>query len=154
MTAKDRDRAGPNEPEEFVGFWINLASRTIVRRMDARLRSSGFSLSYLPVLRALARGEPLSQKELAQAARIEQQSMAELLVRMERDGLVQRSPNPNDKRASLTSLTRSARARFPKTAEVLRQGERDALAGFDDEERARFVSYLQRIVKNLENLED
>src|SRR5262252_2229808 len=68
-------------PEKLVGFWINLASRTIVRVLDARLRPLGFAMSHLPVLRALAQGGALSQKELARMARVEQQTMAELLAR-------------------------------------------------------------------------
>lgn len=137
------------EPEDLVGFWINLASRTILRVLDARLRPLGFAMSHLPVLRALAEGGALSQKELARVARVEQQTMAELLTRMERDGLLQREPNPEDRRASLTSLSRTARTRFPKAAEVLMQGERDALAGFSDEERALFVAFLKRVMRNL-----
>ncbi len=140
----------PHEPEELVGFWINLASRTIVRIMDARLRPSGFAMSHLPVLRALGQGGALSQKELARTARVEQQTMAEMLARMERDGLVRRDRNPDDGRGSLTSLTRSARIRFPKVAEMLVEGEREAMAGFSDQERALFVSFLKRVVKNLD----
>jgi MarR family transcriptional regulator for hemolysin len=137
-------------PEALVGFWINLASRTIVRVVDARLRPHGFALSQLPVLRALAERGPLSQKELARVARVEQPTMAELLGRMERDGLVQREPNPEDRRASLTSLTRSARARFPKAAEILMASEREATAGLSEQERGTLRELLQRVVKNLE----
>lgn len=149
-----RQKTPPCEPErDLVGFWINLASRTIVRVMDARLRPTGFALSHLPVLRALGQGKALSQKDLARIARVEQQTMAELLARMERDGVVEREPNPEDRRASLTSLTRSARTRFPKAAEILVQGEREALVGFSDEERALFVDFLKRVVTNLEGTE-
>jgi MarR family transcriptional regulator, transcriptional regulator for hemolysin len=143
-------RSGPIEPESMVGFWINLASRTIVRVIDARLRPSGLALSHLPVLRALAAGVALSQKDLARIARVEQPTMAELLARMERDGLVQREPNPDDKRGSLTSLARGARARFSKARDVLLEGERQALAGFSDQDRALLLDLLQRVVKNLE----
>jgi MarR family transcriptional regulator for hemolysin len=139
----------PSEPDTFVGFWINLASRTIVRVLDSRLRPHGFAISYLPVVRALAEGGALSQKDLARLARVEQPTMAEMLARMERDGLVQRGANPDDKRGSLTSLTRSARTRFPKARETLTEGEREAMAGFSDQEKALFLDFLQRFVRNL-----
>jgi DNA-binding MarR family transcriptional regulator len=138
------------DPEQLVGFWINLASRTIVRVLDARLRPLGFAMSHLPVLRALAQGGALSQKELARMARVEQQTMAELLARMERDGLVERDQNPADKRGTLTSLSRNARARFPNAAAVLHEGERQAMAGFSDEEKTVFLNFLQRVMKNLD----
>lgn len=138
------------EPEELVGFWINLVSRTIVRVLDERLRPLGFAMSHLPVLRALAQGGPLSQKELARIARVEQQTMAELLTRMERAGLVEREQNPEDKRGSLTSLSRSAKTRFPKAAQALQEGERQAMAGFSDDEKALFMQFLRRVMKNLD----
>src|SRR4051794_1714804 len=114
MSTPKKIPSSRREPEQLVGFWINLVSRTIVRVMDDRLRPYGFAMSHLPVLRALAQGRALSQKELAHAARVEQQTMAELLARMERGGLVDRQQNPDDKRGSLTSLSRNARVRFPK----------------------------------------
>jgi MarR family transcriptional regulator, transcriptional regulator for hemolysin len=138
------------QPNDMVGFWINLASRSILRVLDVRLRPLGFAMSHLPVLRALAEGGSLSQKELARIARVEQPTMAEMLARMERDGLVQREPNPDDKRGSLTSLTRSARTRFPRARETLMAGERETMAGFSDQEKALLLELLQRVVKNVD----
>jgi MarR family transcriptional regulator for hemolysin len=145
-----QESSQPRGPDAFVGFWINLASRTIVRVLDARLRPHGFAISYLPVLRALAEGVSLSQKDLARVARVEQPTMAEMLARMERDGLVERGPNPDDRRGSLTSLSRMARTRFRKAREIIVEGEREALAGFTEQEIALFVELLQRVVRNLE----
>lgn len=138
------------QPNEMVGFWINLASRTIVRALDARLRPLGFAMSHLPVLRALAEGAALSQKDLARIARVEQPTMAEMLARMERDGLVQREPNPHDKRGSLVSLTRSARQRFPKARETLLAGEREATANFSADEKTMLLTLLRRVVTNVD----
>jgi len=80
----------------------------------------------------------------------EQPTMAEMLARMERDGIIEREPDPNDKRASLTSLTRRSRARLPKAKSALLQGELDALAGFTEEEKRTLHALLQRVAANLE----
>jgi DNA-binding MarR family transcriptional regulator len=138
------------EPEALVGFWINRASRSLLRLADARLRPFGFAMSQLPVLRALSEGGSLSQKDLARMAHVEQPTMAEMLARMERDGLVQREPNPDDRRGTLTSLTRRARARVSKATEALVEGEREAMTGFSEKEKALFVELLQRVVRNLD----
>src|SRR6185312_17549941 len=103
----------PWDPESTAAFWINRASRLLLRLHEGRLRALGFGMGQLPVLIALEDGGALPQKELAQIARVEQPTMAEMLARMERDGVIEREPNPEDKRGSLTSLTRSARARLP-----------------------------------------
>jgi DNA-binding MarR family transcriptional regulator len=144
------ERAAAWDPESSASFWINRASRLLQRHFDARLRPFGFAMSYLPALRALAGGRLLSQTELAQAARVEQPSMAETVTRMVRDGVVQREPNPNDKRGTLISLTRRSRARFPKAKAALVEGDREATAGLSDEEQALLRHLLQRVVENLE----
>jgi len=137
------------DPEATAAFWINRASRLLIRLHESRLRPLGFGMSQLPVLIALEEGGTLTQKELAQVARVEQPTMAEMLARLERDGVVEREPNHDDKRGSLTSLTRKARARLPKARAALMQGERDATAGLSDEEKTLLLSLLERVVQNL-----
>src|SRR5262245_14602379 len=132
------------DPELTAAYWINRTSRALARRFDACLRPFGFAMSHFPVLGALAAGGSLSQTELAQAAGVEQPSMAETLARMERDGIVRREPNPNDKRGSLFSVTSQARARFPKAKSALMKCERQAMAGLDEGEQALLRELLKR----------
>lgn len=138
------------DPEGSASFWINRASRALLRLQDARLRPLGLGMGQLPVLHALADGRSMSQKDLAKRARVEQPTMAEMLSRMERDGVVEREPDPNDRRASLISLTRRARARLPKAKDLLIEGEEEAMAGFTAEEKQLLRALLQRVVQNLE----
>lgn len=142
------------DPASSASFWMNRASRTLVRLQDERLRPLGFGMGHMPVLHALQDGGALSQKELAQRARVEQPTMAEMLGRMERDGVVEREPNPADKRGTLISLSRRARARWPKGKEALMQVEAEAMAGFSAKEKATLRALLQRVVENLERKPD
>ncbi len=119
------------------------------RIADTRLREPGVSVSQLPVIVALKHGARLSQKELAQQTGVEQPSMAQLLARMERDGLVQREPDPSDGRSSLISLTDHAMSLLAPGRRVLSQGNREALAGFDQSEIDLLVSMLRRVIANV-----
>ena len=76
--------------------------------------------------------------------------MAQMLVRMERDGLIRRVPDPADGRSSLISLTEIAESRLPDAFTVLFQGNRAALNGFTDEEAAQLISLLTRLIANLD----
>lgn len=144
------DEDFPWDPEASAAFWLNQASRLLLRLHEGRLRPLGFGMSQLPVLIALEEDGALPQKELALRARVEQPTMAEMLARMERDGVVERRPNPDDKRGSLASLTRRSKARLPKAKAALVQGEKDALAGFSAEEKELLLGLLRRVVGNLE----
>ncbi len=117
------------------------------------MRLLGFGMSQMPVLHALGDGGAMSQKELASWARVEQPTMAEMLARMARDGVVQRSPNPNDGRVSLTSLTPRALQQLPKAKAALMEVEHAAMVGFSKAEKAQLLTLLQRMVDNLEKFE-
>jgi DNA-binding MarR family transcriptional regulator len=136
-------------PQATPTFWINHASRLVLRLFEQRLRPLGFGFAYVPVVVALEENGPLTQKELIESAHVEQPTMAALLARMERDGVISRSPHPVDQRASLISLTAKAKTRLPKAREQLRQGAELALAGLSKQERATLLALLQRVVANL-----
>jgi MarR family transcriptional regulator, transcriptional regulator for hemolysin len=135
-------------------FWINHASRALVREFERRLRPLDFGMAYLPVVVALEEEGALQQKELAERAHVEQPTMAALLTRMERDGLIARSPHPTDKRASLVSLTPKAVARLPKMKEQLRIAADRATTGVTARERELVMAVLQRVVANLSEPDD
>ena len=132
------------------GHLISLAARGFARLSEARLKPLGFGVGHLPVLVALRDGLAGSQRELARFARIEQPSMAQMLARMERDGLIRRTPDPTDGRSSQISLTETARTRLPDACAALFQGNRDALSGFTAEDTARLVVLLTRLIANLD----
>ncbi|WP_394840961.1 MarR family transcriptional regulator [Pendulispora brunnea] len=138
------------DPESAPTFWINHASRLLMRLFEQGLRPLGFGMAYLPVVVALEENGPLLQKDLADRAHVEQPTMAALLARMERDGIIAREPHPGDKRASLVSLTAVAKARAPVARERLIEGAEQALAGFSAAERATLVALLRRLVQNLD----
>jgi DNA-binding MarR family transcriptional regulator len=131
---------------------INMASRSFARLGERRVKAFGFSAGQLPVLYLLRDGAAMSQKELAKFAKIEQPSMAQMLARMERDGLIRRTPDPRDGRSSLVSLTEAARAKLPAVREALREGSGAALAGFSDDEVKTLIDLMQRLNHNLDRM--
>jgi DNA-binding MarR family transcriptional regulator len=149
MKPMNDDKLPGWNPEASASFWINRASRLLLRRQEERLRPLGFGINQMSIVRALADGRSASQKDLAGWAQVEQPTMAEMLARMERDGLIKRKRNPKDGRGSLASLTRPARLRLPKARAALIEGEHEATAGFSTAERGLLLNLLQRVVSNL-----
>ena len=134
------------------GHLISLAARGFVRLSEARLKPLGLGVGHLPVLMALRDGRANTQRDLARFARVEQPPMAQMLARMERDGLIERVLDPDDRRSSRISLTEATKARLPNAVITLLQGNREALAGFTDEEAAQFVALLMRLIGNLDRI--
>jgi DNA-binding MarR family transcriptional regulator len=119
--------------------------RSFHRIADAELREHGFAMGQLPVLMALKDGRGHSQAELARLAQVEQPSMAQLLARMERDGLVRRVPDPDDRRSRLVLLTPQCRARMHKSRAVMQALAEQALAEFSPQDRAELARLARRL---------
>lgn len=134
------------------GHLISLAARGFARLSEARLKPLGFGVGHLPVLVALRDGRAATQRDLARFAKVEQPPMAQMLARMERDGLIARAPDPADGRSSRVTLTPAAEARLPEAIAVLLQGNEEVLDGFTDAEAAQFVALLSRVIANLDRI--
>ena len=78
--------------------------------------------------------------------------MAQMLARMERDGLIQRTPDPADGRSSRITLTEVAEARLPDAVAVLLRGNHEVLRDFTDEETGLLVGLLTRLIAGLDRV--
>lgn len=137
-------------PESLTTFWINQASRLLMRTFEQRLRPLDFGMAYLPVAVALEEKGDMQQKQLAEYANVEQPTMAALLVRMERDGVIVRKPHPVDKRSSYLSLTEQARVALPEVKQNLLDVVEQATRGMSEGECSALISSLQQLINNLE----
>ena len=134
------------------GHLISLAARGFARLSESRLKPLGFGVGQLPVLVALQNGNASTQRDLARFARVEQPPMAQMLARMERDGLIQRTRDPADGRSSRIVLTTAAKERMPEAIATLFQGNSEALTGYTDAEAVQFVDLLTRLIENLDQI--
>ncbi len=138
------------EPREHPAYLVSRAGRLFMRIADERLKKLGFGAAHVPVLRALKNGEAMSQTQLAAFAQIEQPTMAQMLARMQRDGVVRRAPNPDDGRSSLFSLTPAALAKVVAARDVVARGGREMVAGLTTEEVAHLGALMRKVIANLE----
>jgi len=132
------------------GHLISLAARGFARLSETRLKPLGFGVGHLPVLIALRDGRASTQRDLARFARIEQPPMAQMLTRMERDGLILRVADPADGRSSRITLTEMAKARLPDAVAALLRGNEEVLSNFTDAEAGQLSDLLMRVIANLD----
>lgn len=134
--------------EESAGYLVNWAGRLFVRAIERRL--AGGNAGPMPVFFALADGGTMSQTGLARWASVEQPTMASTLNRMERDGLISRTPDPADRRSALISLSRLGRQRAGQALAAAQEVNGLALKGFKPAERELLFELLRRVAANLE----
>ena len=134
------------------GHLISLAARGFARMSERRLKPLGFGVGQVPILVALQRGSASTQRDLAQFSKVEQPPMAQMLARMERDGLIGRARDPADGRSSQVRLTPAAEERMPQAVAAIFQGNQEAMKGFSQAEAATFIDLLTRLIGNLDDI--
>jgi MarR family transcriptional regulator, lower aerobic nicotinate degradation pathway regulator len=110
------------------------------------LAAVGAHRTHYAVLAALDEFGPDSQAELGRRCGIDPSDMVALMGVLTGDGLVERQPDPADRRRNLVSITRAGRRRLDELAEVVGAAQDELLGPLSDAERARLVALLTRIV--------
>ncbi|RYE11486.1 MAG: MarR family transcriptional regulator [Hyphomicrobiales bacterium] len=131
-----------------AGYLTNWAARLFVRAIERRL--TGGSAGPMPVFFALLSSETMSQKELANWASVEQPTMANTLNRMERDGLIERTPDPHDGRSALITLSRVGRQRAEQAMAAAAEVNGLALSGLTPAERELYFQLIYKVIGKLE----
>lgn len=80
------------------------------RLFNDRMRERGASLAQLKMLMTIERGGSVRSTDICEVLGQAPRTVTEAIDGLERDGLVVRSPDPNDRRAKRISLTESGKA--------------------------------------------
>lgn len=87
-----------------TGRLLSSAARRVEREFNAHLDAWGLNHASMPVLVYLS-AQDHSQRELATATGVTEQTMSRVLARMERLRYVSRKPHPEDRRRHVISIT-------------------------------------------------
>ena len=107
-----------------LGFLLAKAAQRWNELLGERFAAAGYPEvrpSYGSLLVPLFEQDGLRMSVLAARARLSKQTMTTMVRLLERDGLVQRRPDPRDGRAALVFLTDHAQAFRPVAEETLRE---------------------------------
>jgi DNA-binding MarR family transcriptional regulator len=81
-------------------------------RQEAATETNGLTPTSTAALATIERHGPLTPSELADIERVKRPTMTRTLGCLEREGLVDRTPDPGDGRSSLVALNASGRERL------------------------------------------
>ena len=122
------------------------ASSVLESRVEARLSEVGLSLAKLAALRQLTEaGESLPLGQLAERLSCVKSNVTQLVDRLEADGLVNRTSDPNDRRSRLAILTESGRAAYTKGSEIQMRAERELFAVLTPDESEKLHELLVKL---------
>src|SRR5579864_8907234 len=100
-------------------FGVLHASSVLESRVEARLSEVGLSLAKLAALHQLTEaGDSLPLGQLADRLSCVKSNVTQLVDRLEADGLVNRTGDPNDRRSRIAVLTDAGRSAFARGSEI------------------------------------
>ena len=136
-----------------LGFLIGDVSRLLRRAFDVRARSIGVTRPQWKMLTTLSRHEGANQGRLADLLDVEAITLCRMIDRLEEAGLVERRPDPTDRRAWRIYLTEKARPILDELRSLADRMIEDALDGLTGPDRDTLETLLERIRNNLNDAE-
>jgi MarR family transcriptional regulator, transcriptional regulator for hemolysin len=107
--------------ETTIGRLLYLTHRTVHDELDRRLSQHGASLWNWVLLKEAAHAEGASQRELAQHMGIEPPTLVRQLDKLAEDGLVERRPDPDDRRVVRVIVTPAGLERLQELHAVVHE---------------------------------
>ncbi len=88
---------------------------------DASFAKHDMTADQFVLLATLARGDALTQRELAQRMSSDPSTVRAMLVLLEKKGIVRRDPHPSDSRARTVALTTMGKRKFQQLGKPARR---------------------------------
>lgn len=131
----------------------NLTSRLLVqnatradRLVSEALGAVGARKWHFAVLVALTEGGPASQADLSRRTGVFRSDMVAVLNELAEQGHVERTPDPDDKRRNVVTVTEAGRRRLGQLDEIVERAQQDLLAPLSAAERATLTELLKRLL--------
>src|ERR1051325_5520298 len=137
----------PNNRE--LAFSINDVARLLRTYADHEAGRFGMTRAKWAVLARLERFEGLKQTDLAEMLDLQPITLTRLLDGLADNGLIERRPDPDDRRAKRLYLTPSARPLLERLTDLGEDLMATALAGLDAAEVEAVLGNLTTVKENL-----
>ncbi len=141
----------PSLNREFA-FILNDVARLLRTYADYKASQFGMTRAQWAVLVRVDRSEGLNQSELAEVLDLQPITLTRLLDKLCDSGLIERRPDPSDRRAKRLFLTAAARPLLERLSVLGEETVAGALAGVERESVELMVSELGVVKENLRRL--
>jgi DNA-binding MarR family transcriptional regulator len=134
-----------------IAIALRRAYLALHRRTDAKFEQFGVTADQFVLLATLARGNALTQRELAQRMSSDPSTVRAMLVLLEKRGLVERQSHPTDSRARTVALTTAGKRAFRQlweAGEPIREQMQSVLSPQEGQQLLELLSRLAEVLSS------
>ena len=142
----------PEPVAKRLGYALKHAQHALRMSMDESLRPLKLTTPQYAVLCAVEAEAGISNARLARAAFVTAQTMQGVLANLERDGLLDRLPDPTHGRVLRSELTRKGRSALAKAHRAVRVVEDAMVTSFGEAYANRLALSLTKCANDLATL--
>jgi DNA-binding MarR family transcriptional regulator len=135
-----------------TGHELVVALLTVARRLRSRLPEGRFDPAMMFVLHHVQAGGSLRVSALAEALGLDTSTASRHVRQLELGGLLARTGDPDDRRASRVRLTRRGRGALERAMRARAARLDRALADWSEEDRATLTTLMTRLADSLDRL--
>lgn len=143
MTA---DRINGDRAPSTLAFLLSQVGIHASKRFAERIATVGLNPPLFRVLNLVDAAEGKSLQAIGAAIEVPAGRMVSLVDELEQRGLVERRPDPADRRVRALYLTRKGRETLASGREIAREHEAELTRGLAAADRRRLVDLLQKMV--------
>jgi DNA-binding MarR family transcriptional regulator len=141
--------SGIRELDQRIPFLLSQLGTYVSDDFKRRLAPLDVHPRTNAVLVALSGSDGQSQRQLSARLGLHRNVMVSLIDTLEEQGLVERKPHPDDRRAFAVTLTDKARELLPTLEEQSHAMEDEVTAALTADERVALLGLLQRVSASL-----
>jgi len=135
-----------------LGMQVILTSKSLERLAEVEMKNRlSLTGSQWKIILALNLSDGLSQKELAEKIAVDGSTLVPIMDKMEREELVERRPDPKDRRNNRIFLTKKSESVVDSIIEIILQVRKLAYKGLSQEELESARAILKKIMDNADS---
>lgn len=144
-----------NEINNRLFFRLFQVANTLHTKGTQAIEEFGVTTQQWSVLGALSRPqaeEGMSINDLSRLLLVSRQNLTGVLSRLERDGLIERATNEEDRRSRKVKLSKRGQALWLKLQDPIHQFYDKALKDLSFDDRLAFIHYFTKLQTNMSKL--
>ena len=127
--------------------WLLTQSAAQAHRVVTESFAAGGARGYhFRLLATLVEFGPASQAELGRRSSIDRSDVVAALNELEADGYVERSPDPEDGRRNVITITTAGKRQFKRLTNLVGKAQEEIFAPLSATDRARLTTILGKLV--------